>query len=843
MHRLKKMAALAVAAALLAVSGCSASQTGGAAASAVKNIPSFTDTSGVWVAAPVLSAADAVALVGFRVQAENACLRLYFNSATTAVAVLDKRSGKVWYSNDPDADADPVATDDSRPLLHSQLTLEYVADSQFKTIDNYTGSIKKRTFQAKSVQNGVDITYTIRTGGYTTADVPEKISNDRFLKFFVMSQGVTLEDINEMRADYKKDAKTGIWSLTVTSSDELGNIVGIMGRAGYAAADLAADNKQNGVTSAAGSSGFVIPLQYRLDNESLIVTVPLSQVSIPSGEPLIQLTVLDSFGGTKSGGDSYMFVPDGSGALINLGVKKDSSDEYAGYVYGSDKTIAGNTAGAVSRNTSLPVFGLKSGNSAFFAIIEDGEALATVNARLAGNVSSRNSVYPSYTTMAYQEISIGGTVSSRLNTYQKKMYMGSLRTRYAFLDGQSAGYMGMASYYRSYLMKVDGFKRVKSAASLPVFLETLCAVQKEKSFLGFSYTGLQALTTFAQASEMLQNLNAAGVGNVQLSLDGWYNKGLDSTAPTSLNVPGCLGGTSGLSSLLALAAERGDTVYPAISLLTTESNAKGYHYLTDSAHQLDETVAKEWKYDLVTQKGDGFRYVISPLRLLAMLAGFETRLQNLGIKQIAVGDIAQEVYADYGSGRNADRETTVQIYRQALNNLSEKFGSSKILTEGANVYALPEAGSVVRAPLDDSGYDICDQSIPFFSLVFHGLLQIAGDPLNEADDMTQEELQSLATGSCPFFELMEADNSALKETDYDFLSSNSYGIFKQDIIACGKLFNEKLKDVQDQFIVDYSEPVDGVYKTTFEKGKTLLVNTTSRPVTVDGVTVPAESCI
>jgi hypothetical protein len=49
--------------------------------------------------------------------------------------------------------------------------------------------------------------------------------------------------------------------------------------------------------------------------------------------------------------------------------------------------------------------------------------------------------------------------------------------------------------------------------------------------------------------------------------------------------------------------------------------------------------------------------------------------------------------------------------------------------------------------------------------------------------------------------------------------------------------NEALADVQGQTIKDHEKIAEGVYKTTFEKGKEIIVNYTSKPVEVNGAKV------
>ena len=123
----KQGIALALVAAILAGGLCGCRSYGADAAEYRKAAPqtaytAYPDAGGD--AEP--SAADAELLDGYETVCETACLRLYAHEATAAVAVLDRRSGKMWYSNTPALEKDSILGADSLPLYRAQLTVQYV---------------------------------------------------------------------------------------------------------------------------------------------------------------------------------------------------------------------------------------------------------------------------------------------------------------------------------------------------------------------------------------------------------------------------------------------------------------------------------------------------------------------------------------------------------------------------------------------------------------------------------------------------------------------------------------------------------------------------------------------
>ena len=77
-------------------------------------------------------------------------------------------------------------------------------------------------------------------------------------------------------------------------------------------------------------------LEYKLDGENLIAFIDPKKVEYNTENySLVDIDLLEFFGAAGSEEEGYLFVPDGSGALIYLNSgKKDSA--YIASVYGRD---------------------------------------------------------------------------------------------------------------------------------------------------------------------------------------------------------------------------------------------------------------------------------------------------------------------------------------------------------------------------------------------------------------------------------------------------------------------------------------------------------------------------
>lgn len=99
-------------------------------------------------------------LKGFDKVAENSNILLYINNSTSDIALVDKSSNSLWWSNPVDRNSDTFAKGTFKMNLSSHILLEYVDEKGQKFMANdYTGSVQKKGMKAQKIQNGVKVTY------------------------------------------------------------------------------------------------------------------------------------------------------------------------------------------------------------------------------------------------------------------------------------------------------------------------------------------------------------------------------------------------------------------------------------------------------------------------------------------------------------------------------------------------------------------------------------------------------------------------------------------------------------------------------------------------------------
>lgn len=824
------------------------------------------DTSSTSGSADAAGGQPIAAAPGMELVAENQFLAMYFNPQTTEVAIKDKSSGAMWYTNPPDREQDTIATGANKKELGSQLTITYYTPTaQKQTMDNFNYSIANQQFKASKIENGVKIVYTIGTVQKVLL-VPQAISAERFEQISAKvtnesDKGVlkrrykliSLKDIQDegekkdMLQKYPSLEQHDIYELRPNLNDlVLQQLDNIFRSAGYTIDDLNKDNVENNVPpKEANKDVFTVPLQYQLDGKDLVVTIPTNEIKYDASYPLTQIKVLEFFGSGNSTDKGYMLVPDGSGALIYMNNGKSQSRPYMSQMYGMDRAIKQEERFEKAEQPYLPVFGIKKGDNAVFGIIEGGSAFASVIAEVSGRINSYNTACVEFTTLFNDTIDLTAMAGNNLvMAYQPRMYQGDFKIRYSFLSGQDADYVGMAKLYRNYLIEHGVLKKQAREAQLPFYLELVGAIDKVMPIAGMPIDAIQPLTTYDQAGQIINEVMDAGISNIKVKYTGWFNGGIRHSLPDDINLQRQLGGRRAFERLVNFADKNGIELYPSVSFEYAYRDKLFDSFIprSDAARFLDREVALVYDFDPATNMFDNTKdpyYIINPSKISSIVSSFLKDYKKLGIKGLALETMGKDLNSNFRENKLVDREQAKDIMAKQMQAISQS--GISIMANGVNDYALPYTSYILNMPMDSSGYNICDESIPFYEIVVHGYVGYAGEPINLAGDYNRAVLKAAETGSGVYFEWIYGDNSLVKDSDYNYLFSVNYKSWLGKAVELYNRLNSALADVQDKEIIDHKKLSDDVYEVTFEGGKSVVVNYSTAPVSLNGVIVEPES--
>ncbi|WP_409347172.1 DUF5696 domain-containing protein [Paenibacillus sp. MBLB4367] len=796
--------------------------------------------------APLAAAVPIKAPDRMELMAENGVLQLYMNKTTTEIAVADKRSGAIWYSNPQDRDKDKIAAAINKSNLSSQLIVSYFDEKGHETvIDNYQESIARKQFEIVKTDKGVKVVYQIGNFQKGIELIPRTISKKRMdenilgkIKDETVKNMITTRFfLNEEKQVYeRKDMADYI----------VKDIVAVLESIGYTAEDVALDNEQNGGGDSKKnvSPRFTIPVEYVLEGDNFRAGIPGGQIGETPEFPLHTVQLLPFFASAGTDKNGYMFVPDGSGALIHLNNQKKSSPSYEVPLYGKDETPLQKREPQQSQKSRLPVFGMKQDDQAVVAIIEKGDALATVKADTSGKLNAYNSVSGMFELRTMEMFRYRAGRVSKETPQFSPLYQGDVALRYAFLSGSSAGYVGMAKTYRNYLVQTNRMRKLEAGADTPFMLQLAGSIPTRQTFLGIPYQSVDSLTSFEQATKLLGELKQKGLSRMRVQYTGWFNGGITHRYPDDIAVDGALGGESGFKSFIRYAESNRIELFPDVSFLRVYEDGHGFKPSRDAARFMERTSAKRYDVNPVTLRlGDFAYYVLSPGKLPGLVDSFLADYGKFKLKGLSLRDLGEDVNSDVKAKAVIDRQKSAGLNAESVKKVADTVGSAMV--SGGNAYAIPFAQTIVNAPLSSSRFSIADEEVPFFQIVLHGYADYAGVPANlDTNQDTREQLlKTLETGASVYYEWFYEQPSAVKETKFNGLYSSYYEDWMDEALQVYMETNKVLKDVQGQTIEGHEKLADNVFRTTYEKGKTITVNYNDQAVTVNGVRIEAQGYV
>ncbi|MEK5494035.1 DUF5696 domain-containing protein [Paenibacillus sp. FSL R7-0297] len=797
---------------------------------------------------------DDTAVDGMKGVLENKQLRLYMDEATGGIAVKNQSDGTLWYSNPPDREADAKASGENKDLLSAQLKLDFYNNlGQVSSVNSYTDSVAHKQMKLEQTPEGIKVFYQFGTTAKTAEDLPMMVGKERFEEKIVSKMDKTGQ--RTMKIAYTFDEEKGVYKRNdeALKGLQLERTLKGFEEAGYTEEDLQQDITENNLSQTKPVPRiFQLSIEYSLDGDQLVVKVPAADIRYPADYPVNDISVLSFLGAGGSKDSGSILVPDGSGALIHFNNGKTRYPAYKQAVYGKDGSMEVTDAYAQQQEVKLPVFGLIREQGAMLGIIEQGASLATINADTSGRLNGYNYVYPSFTLIAKGEVTLTSAEQNRtLPRFQQEPPKTDYVIRYAFLSGDEASYPGMARYYQNYLTQHGGLPEAQAAGTpespvnTPFYLELVGGITKTKHVLGFPYQSLEPLTTFDEAESILEQMQQRGINNIRLKYAGWFNRGLDHKVPDRLSVDKALGGSKGLNRLVAFTKEQGIQLFPDVALLRA-NQASGFRVNQKASRMLSEIPAAVYPYNMALNRRDRTvspAYIISP----AKVGGYvDATLKEIGPFQtggISLRDMADQLNSDFRKNHEIDRTASEQISVQSLDRITGQ--SLRILADGGNAYALPYLTDITNAPVSSSQFKLEDEEIPFYPMVVRGYVNYTGKPFNLSTFTSPRQyvLRSLEYGSGLYYEWMHAPNYKVKDTDFGNLYAVNYEQWINQAADMYLEVNAVMKNMQNQRLTGHEKLADGVYKSTYENGLSVIVNYNRTAVLAEGRTIEAESYI
>ena len=782
---------------------------------------------------------------------------LYFEYFTGEVAIKNTESGEILFSNPYDmSNGYNWASTSTKQRLLSQLFVTYEENGVDKTLNSYTEAALRGQIGLKNIKNGIRVEYTVGELAIQRL-VPRMINKDRFETLVL---GKITDEINRKKVeDFYKLYDTSDPTLTervvkeyqaafpITkqfaiyvckadiSSKELKTVETIIKTycPNYTFEEMEQDHADcDYVASDKAPANFRIAIEYTINENGVEARLPASGIRFDeSNFALKSITMLPFMGSGSAQNTGYTFFPDGSGTLIRFEDVQGMTYNVSGQMYGADYAYH-KISGQHSETMRLPVFGIVENRKTetegvtddrgVFAVITEGDSMATLMSEHGGQLHAYNTVYASFAPRPSDQynladsISIGANASWTVTSSRK--YTGSYRIQYIMLDdadkveeagkGFEATYVGMASAYRSYLEGAGVITKLTDKdvkKDLPLYIESFGSIKTNEKFLSLPVTVDTPLTTFEDISKIYTELSEAGVNNVNFRLTGFYNGGLDNTYPAKIDWVKNLGGEDGFESLLDDAKEKNYGVFPEFDLAYVKSTTwfDGISQKRDFVKSIDDRYMSKRNYDAAMQSFESdFALAISPSVYSYFLEKMDKDLKDYKeLGNISASTLGTDLNSDFDDEDPYNREDSKTFTTNALAALDEKYS---VMLDGGNAYALQYADHIIDIPTESSNYLKASESIPFYSMVLHGYINYSAGALNMEGDVQYAILKSIENGASLYFTLCYDNTSSLKENEeYNKYYSVSYDIWKDDMVEYYKEVNTLLGDLQTESIVSH----------------------------------------
>ncbi|MCR5703502.1 MAG: hypothetical protein K6G85_02670, partial [Eubacterium sp.] len=272
----------------------------------------------------------------------------------------------------------------------------------------------------------------------------------------------------------------------------------------------------------------------------------------------------------------YVFVPDGSGALIRFEPNSATFNEYNGDVYGTDPATAlhhyaPNQDEGVSqsvvplKNPTVPVYGISQGDgtqAAFLAYADSGDEYMSIHVLPESTQPKQNAYTYAYASFLYNSeyYQVTNQQGDAYRKTQDKMNEYNVDFTIQFLSGDgsdgtpTADYAGMAQAYRAHLIDAGVLKETQQGKdSIPLRVDFLMADSKK----GVFSTKEVPVTTAKNVQEILQKISDNGIVNINSGMIGWQNGGEILSKPYSTSFSSTVGSEGTFEDVMKAMKDKG----------------------------------------------------------------------------------------------------------------------------------------------------------------------------------------------------------------------------------------------------------------------------------------------
>ncbi|MCL1988065.1 MAG: DUF5696 domain-containing protein [Firmicutes bacterium] len=791
--------------------------------------------------------------------AENANLSLYINPNDTTIAVHDRRNNHTWFSDPPTADDDQIANAFERNTKRSHLGFRFYDEVRRRhTRWLFADSVEYGNFEIFSIPNGVRISYIVGDLNLGIDALPFLMETNRFNER-VLSHFTENADIRFLQQFWlPSQTHDGFMQMTEGIRNSVINtnrMIDMFDEIGYTLEELEDDLEAAGVELDVSFDFFTIYIEFALDGDSLLVSIPLDDIEVSGDAQIFDMDLMRFFGAGDTNDEGFILVPGGSGGVINFNNGRSGEDMFMSTVYGLDELINA-VRPQVEQPVRLPILGIQNNGAAMFAHVESGAALTTVNADVAGRTNSFNRAWFSFTLRTSIVLGMGAISGGTgdMTVVQNEAFDGDITVRYHFLAGENPGLGEMAAVYRNFLIDNGALTRIAQPGDRAFYLDILGALDVQRHVFGVPFMTTELMTTTDDAHHFLDILQSAGVNTVQMQLHGWFNRGLNHDVAKNVNLINSVGRQNDLTNLNNRLQQNGGNLNPAVNFQLTNFRSRNFNSTFETAKDpagyigVMSRVERDTMSTRFSQFTSDWFLLVHPAVLPMHIDDFIPQYQRrVGLPNLALTDLGAVLAENMYRRDPIDREHSRLLVENQIERLANE--TENLVIFGGNDYSLAFANHIVDAPIEGDMYNIVNYEVPFFSMVVHGYIEFAGKPANMRENFHPVDaiLKSLATGAAPRYTFTEQPTRQLQFSPHERFYSTQYENWIDMAIEHYHIFNEVYAPLRNQPMVGFEVLAGGltlgsgqVTVTVFEDGTRIYVNRTHEDFAYNGLMIPAR---
>lgn len=571
-----------------------------------------------------------------------------------------------------------------------------------------------------------------------------------------------------------------------------------------------------------------IKVEISLKNGGIKARIPFDGIRENENHRIVSIELFPCFEMSRADEDGYVFIPDGSGVLLDFTEKKNVSLSYWNVYSPSSMDIDERQENADDGifYASIPVYGMKKGDKAFCGIITEGDEEAQIVLAPSGYRLNMYRIYPSFTYRKRYTYHL--TEDNEVYEIDKNLIKNDFEVIYLPLAGEEASYSGMAVEYRKYLEENDLINSViKEEDDWAVGLDFIMSVNENQVL----FNNLVKMTGFNEVEQTLTSMYDSGVKNLHTMIYGWQAQGYGIN-PLHGTVNSKIGGMSGLKKLTKLTEQYNFKAFMVDNYIDAIDGVGGFSSRKYAIHDNQKLVLTDDSEE---------NFIVNPYDTFNFLKEGIKTFQDSAISGIAFEKLGTTLYSENYNNKSITKNETAQIWSDMLACSNEQFGYSA--AEGANSYLFKEAYRLYNVPANSSQYFGYGREIPFLQMILHGNLYYSTDIGNFAYDIDSTKLKWIEYGSMPTFVLTSESADKLKYTELHLIFASDieqWGTYAENLYS---ELNTRLQGMQSAKMLDHRYLNDDVVRITYDNGAKVYVNYGSQEIAIDAVTIKAMDYI